>query len=231
MRMISHDPSDRRAALLTRAIGRSQRLVGMVCTHLLPQQEKMTLGRRRNRSPPPMNPADSCRLKKRVSSKRACLDFGPAPMSLSRKRSREHDCGESSRAVENVTEPGDEKEIRLEKTRSVKGAWKQSPSRLSKGLTPSSLHLKPREPRHGQSEYSVLKKMPVGFKMRRYTTEVDVLAVFKRNKRLPSAVRDEVLESARWLVVSLPHSAFIKRRHQANFIFIVEKMTFLKGTA
>lgn len=72
--LFSSHPSDGRDTSTARVKGRPQRLVSVVCKHLLPKQELLTLKRKNDRSSLPMTLADSRHWKRSVPSKLAGLD-------------------------------------------------------------------------------------------------------------------------------------------------------------
>lgn len=70
--------------------------------------------------------------------------------------------------------------------------------------------------------------MPVGYGIRKYPFEIDVLPVYERNNKLSRAIREEVLESGSSILVPLLRSAFTIKKRRAHIIFTVEEVTFLK---
>lgn len=205
---------------------RSRRLAGVVSTDFLSQLEMVTLKSRNVRIPLPMTPTDSRRLNRHALTKPARLDFGLPPATLPRKRSHE-----SSRSeVLKERQPSLSLKARgvlFEKLRSAQDAWKRSPS-VSTDLMLSRLTSKREELRHGQCENSVSETKPVRYEMRRYPSEADVPAVFKRISKLPPAFQHELLESPKAALFFFLRSASINRKNRTNIFFTAEKINFLR---
>lgn len=69
------------------------------------------------------------------------------------------------------------------------------------------------------------------YKLEAYPREVATLAAFKRNSRLPPAIRDKSMEKRGFLVLALLRSAFIGKKHRANIFFSAEDVKFLREMA
>lgn len=139
-----------------------------------------------------MTSPDFHSLKRHLSIKPASIDFKLAPESPLSLQSRKSGHEESYKRMKTVIEPGSEKEVRLEKPRSARDAWRQIAPWVSTGLTLSQMLPKQPKLQHVQCQGPVLDTTPVRYEMGRNPTEVDVKTVFKRNGRLPSVFQEEI---------------------------------------
>lgn len=67
---------------------------------------------------------------------------------------------------------------------------------------------------------------PAGHELGRCHRNRAVSAAFRKNSRLPPALRDDDLESGKLSFVALCHSASIPEEHQAPSLFSVEELKF-----
>lgn len=144
--------------------------------------------KRNGRSPLPMTSADPRRLEQLASTRSRRLDFVLRPATSARNKSGKSGGREDFKRMKTVIEPGNEKGVRFEKPHHTEGALRRSPPSADRCRTMSGLLPRRREPRHGHSEDSVPKTMPVRYELRRYPAEIGVLAAFKRTSRLPPAL-------------------------------------------
>lgn len=133
-----------------------------------------------NRSLSPMTAADSRHPKRPALFRTARLEFLLQLTASLHRPSRESRREDSFERATIVIKPGEKKTLRIEKQRSAQGALNQRPKSLSTDRTLLRLSPRRREPRSSQIEDSVSRTMLVGCETRRYPTETDVSAVFKR---------------------------------------------------
>lgn len=133
---------------------------------------------------------------------------------------------EPSKRVKTALNVRNQETVRFEKLRSAQGAWKQSLRSVSTSLTLSRLPLKRTERGHGHFADSVPKTMPARYEMRRYPFGIVLLAVFKRNTRLPPTFLDKVVKSAKSVLVSLLHFALSTKTTRTAFLPQFRKCKF-----
>lgn len=110
------------------------------CVYTLPSPARTgDTWKKKGQTSPPKTPTDSPRLKKRISTRPARLDFPLPPATPPRKRSRQSGRGVSFKRATTFIEPGSEQRIRFGKTRYAQGAWERSPQSVSACLTLWSL--------------------------------------------------------------------------------------------
>lgn len=70
--------------------------------------------------------------------------------------------------------------------------------------------------------------MPVGYEMRWFPTEADVLRVFERLSRLPPVIGDEDSDSREYALVFLFRFAFSNKKRRAAIFFTVQEVNCLR---
>lgn len=171
------------------------------------EQKVLTPRKRKDESTPLTTPTDYLRLKGRVSTTLARLDFARPPATSPRKQKRRPSPREDIKRVKSVIEPGNEKKVQFKNRRPAQSAWKQSQLSVSRGLTLSQMPPKRKKPRHDRLKNFDPETMLVEYERPRYPAYVDVSAFLKKTSsshRVSGTPFWSLPSSRRYLSSALP---------------------------
>lgn len=112
----------------------------------------------------------------------------------------------------------------------IRWGWKMDASSLERTTTVERTQARAQNVKYGRFADSVLKSHPAGSESKQHFGELEIFMVFKRNSRVPPALRADDLESRISFFAALLQSATIPKKDGENLFFTVEEVELLRKT-